>query len=35
MGIRGNSHVPMMDDNSADIAAMIVGWMAQNQVAAK
>ncbi|WP_417843717.1 alpha/beta fold hydrolase [Thalassospira sp.] len=35
MGIRGNSHVPMMDDNSADIAAMIVGWMAQNQVAEK
>ncbi|WP_073953167.1 alpha/beta fold hydrolase [Thalassospira sp. TSL5-1] len=30
MGIRGNSHVPMMDDNSADIAALVTDWMAQN-----
>lgn len=29
MGIRGNSHVPMMDDNSAEIAAMVVDWMAE------
>lgn len=35
MGIRGNSHVPMMDDNSADIAALIVDWMAQNPGSAK
>ncbi|MCC8060900.1 MAG: hypothetical protein LIO81_08715 [Clostridiales bacterium] len=27
MGIRGNSHMLMMDDNSAEIAAMICDWL--------
>lgn len=27
MGIRGNSHLPMMDDNSDDIAARIGAWI--------
>jgi len=27
MGIAGNSHMPMMDDNSDDIAARIGGWI--------
>lgn len=26
-GIRGNSHVPMMDDNSAEIAALVSEWI--------
>jgi len=27
LGIRGNSHLPMMDDNSDDIAARVIGWI--------
>jgi pimeloyl-ACP methyl ester carboxylesterase len=27
MGIRGNTHMPMMDDNSDDLAGRIVGWI--------
>jgi hypothetical protein len=27
MGIRGNTHMPMMDDNSDELAARIVGWI--------
>jgi alpha-beta hydrolase superfamily lysophospholipase len=27
MGIHGNTHMPMMDDNSDDLAARIVGWI--------
>ena len=27
--VRGNSHMLMMDDNSADIAAEIIGWLAK------
>lgn len=30
MGIRGNSHMPMMDDNSDDIAARIGAWIRAN-----
>ena len=26
-GIRGNSHLPMMDDNSAEIARMLIEWI--------
>ena len=29
-GIKGNSHVPMMDDNSAEIADLVKDWMAKN-----
>ena len=29
-GIRGNSHVPMMDDNSAEIADMVNDWIVKN-----
>ncbi|MCB1357594.1 MAG: alpha/beta fold hydrolase [Maritimibacter sp.] len=28
MGIHGNSHMPMMDDNSAEIAALVLTWIA-------
>lgn len=28
MGIRGNSHVPMMDNNSSDIADRVIDWIA-------
>ena len=27
MGIQGNSHMFMMDNNNAEIAAMLGGWM--------
>jgi hypothetical protein len=27
MGIKGNSHMFMMDDNNAEIAAMLGGWI--------
>ncbi|MYN12871.1 esterase [Pusillimonas sp. TS35] len=27
LGVRGNSHLPMMDNNSADIAAQIHAWL--------
>jgi hypothetical protein len=27
MGVAGNSHMPMMDDNSDDIAARIGAWI--------
>ncbi|MBS0562803.1 MAG: hypothetical protein JSR21_22355, partial [Proteobacteria bacterium] len=27
LGIYGNSHMPMMDDNSDDIAARVIGWI--------
>lgn len=30
MGVRGNSHFPMMDDNSADIATRISSWLDDN-----
>jgi pimeloyl-ACP methyl ester carboxylesterase len=26
-GVRGNSHMPMLDDNSADIAGEIINWL--------
>jgi hypothetical protein len=29
-GIRGNSHMMMMDTNSDQIAGLIQGWMARN-----
>ncbi|MDY3690599.1 MAG: hypothetical protein SO072_01360 [Dysosmobacter sp.] len=29
LGIRGNSHMLMMDDNSADIAELIHQWLVQ------
>lgn len=28
LGIRGNSHMPMMDDNSDDVAARVQAWLA-------
>ena len=31
-GIVGNSHMPMMDDNSDEIAAMTLAWLARNAV---
>lgn len=34
MGIKGNSHMLMMDNNSADIAAMIVDWLARKGLGA-
>lgn len=32
-GIRGNSHVPMMDDNSAEIAKLVTDWLARTSKA--
>lgn len=26
-GIRGNSHMPMMDDNSDDVASLVSAWL--------
>jgi ABC-type proline/glycine betaine transport system substrate-binding protein len=28
LGIRGNSHLMMMDDNSDDIAHLVANWLA-------
>lgn len=28
MGVRGNSHMPMMDDNSEEIADIVLNWLA-------
>jgi pimeloyl-ACP methyl ester carboxylesterase len=28
-GIRGNSHFPMMDDNSDEVAALVLAWLAR------
>lgn len=30
-GVLGNSHMPMMDDNSDEIASMILGWLARTR----
>jgi hypothetical protein len=27
IGIEGNSHNPMMDDNSDEVAALVLGWL--------
>jgi pimeloyl-ACP methyl ester carboxylesterase len=35
LGIKGNSHVMMQEKNSADIAAVIYGWLEKNVAAAK
>jgi pimeloyl-ACP methyl ester carboxylesterase len=33
MGIRGNSHMLMMDRNSDEIAALVQRWLEQNELA--
>lgn len=32
LGIHGNSHIPMMDDNSAEIAGMVMDWLDRKDI---
>ena len=31
-GIRGNSHVPMMDDNSDEVAGLVFDWVCSHDM---